>query len=106
MLQFIQEELQHLEMTTGFSEGLRSQAMPRRCVKIKRPGKPNKSGNGNNGLRTGVRLHVNDSRAQAQHFSAGMPGIAGERSLKALCMIVIALKQEQYCKLAFALASD
>lgn len=65
----LQDELQHLEMTTGFSEGLRSHPVPRRCVKIKRPGKAVKPPK--NGMHTGARLHINDSRPAAHHYAAG-----------------------------------
>lgn len=79
----IQEELQNLEMTTGFSDSLRSHALPRRCVKIKRPGKANKMPNGNSNIRTGVRLHVNDSRTAAQQFLAGSDMIGIQQSIPA-----------------------
>ena len=78
----LQDELQHLEMTTGFSEGLRSHPVPRRCVKIKRPGKPAK--NGKNGLQSGARLHINDSRPAAHHYAAGNYLEAARYSCKAV----------------------
>ena len=62
-----QEELQHLEMTAGFSESLRP-LMPRRSVRIKRPGKTGAKGT----LRTAMKgLSINELKPPARVSTSG-----------------------------------
>ena len=62
-----QEELQHLEMTAGFSESLRP-LMPRRSVRIKRPGKTGAKGT----LRTAMKgLSIDELRPPVRVRTSG-----------------------------------
>ena len=62
-----QEELQHLEMTAGFSESLRP-LMPRRSVRIKRSGRTGAKGT----LRTAMKgLSINELKLPARISTSG-----------------------------------